>query len=555
MLGPMSNPYFNAGVIIGGERFLGRKRQIRRIQERLLGDRGYASAAVIGLPKIGKSSLVQKAILDDADELAKARKIIAVRLEVGTMNSFGHLLTDLVRETTGKLIEFGHITEAIQRQSAEALEAGPNQQWYEVHTFFRLLKKAGIRVICVLDEFDAGRYTLKDNPQSFHALRELASSTEFKIGLVLVSKRDLGEICRQAGHPSDYWANVLKVLDLGPFAEDDLEEYFASLANAGIVCNPALRAEIVRLSGAHPFILDQAACEAWAATSEKEKFTALQWSATIGRLPPNLLRQIVGVLQDGPGLEKLCHIIFQRGINQSKEDIESFIRYGLIVRAANGKLRPFAPSLPEFLRDGVNEATFGNITARQPTSPLREDPGPTKLQGPFQLDCSEGKLRAANGRQTARIPSKFLLVLEAMLKTESGRYGSLKTLLSYTEVAAHYTKGLVQDTPSEEDDERKKLKQAIADSEEDPYLKKKAQQFKRGFAVWLKRWNIAIKDVVLCDRHDGAYRMGHSWDDPPTFYASEASLFTTDHKTLERLAAPKTGKTKIHSPDCDHAED
>ena len=33
MLGPMSNPYFNAGVIIGGERFLGRKRQIRRIQD------------------------------------------------------------------------------------------------------------------------------------------------------------------------------------------------------------------------------------------------------------------------------------------------------------------------------------------------------------------------------------------------------------------------------------------------------------------------------------------------------------------------------------------
>jgi AAA+ ATPase superfamily predicted ATPase len=183
----MSNPYFNAGDIIGGERFLGRKREIRRIQERLLGNSGYASAAVIGLPKVGKSSLVQKAILDDADVLAKARKIIALRLEVGTMNSFGQLLTDLVRETTQRVAEFGHGTGPIEKQSAEALKAGPNQQWFEVHTFFRLLKKAGIRVICVLDEFDAGRYTLKDNPQSFHALRELASMPYRNSGIDLAN--------------------------------------------------------------------------------------------------------------------------------------------------------------------------------------------------------------------------------------------------------------------------------------------------------------------------------------------------------------------------------
>src|SRR5882724_695076 len=182
----MSNPYFNAGDIIGGERFLGRKREIRRLRERLLEGGGYASAAIIGLPRIGKSSLVQKAILDDADGLAESRKMVAVRLEVGTLTSFGQLLIELVRESTQRLTEFRHITEAIQRQSTEALKSGPDQQWYEVRTFFRLLKKSGIRVICVLDEFDAGRHTFSGNPQSFHLLRELASNSEFKVGLVLV---------------------------------------------------------------------------------------------------------------------------------------------------------------------------------------------------------------------------------------------------------------------------------------------------------------------------------------------------------------------------------
>ena len=225
----MSNPYFNAGAIIGGERVLGRKREIRRIQERLLGDRGYASAAIIGMPRIGKSSLVQKAILDDADELAKARRIIAFRIEVGTVKSFEQLLAELVRETTQRVTEFGHSTEPIKAQAAAALKAGPDQQWYEVRTLFRLLRKDGIRIICILDEFDAGRHTCIGSPQNFHFLRELGSNTEFKIGLVLVSKRDLGDISRQAGHHSDYWANVLKVLDLGPFGEDDLEEVLCLL--------------------------------------------------------------------------------------------------------------------------------------------------------------------------------------------------------------------------------------------------------------------------------------------------------------------------------------
>ena len=142
-----------------------------------------------------------------------------------------------------------------------------------------------------------------------------------------------------------------------------------------------------------------------------------------------------------------------------------------------------------------------------------------------------------------------------MLATDSKRYRSIRTSLSYEEVATCYLKGLVEDTATDKNDDSARLKKKIASGVDSLYLKKQAQQFKRGFAVWLKRWNIDISDVVLCDREDNAYRLGNAWDDPPTIYASEASIFTTKPSALESLAAPKTGKTKIRSPDHDDSED
>jgi hypothetical protein len=224
-------------------------------------------------------------------------------------------------------------------------------------------------------------------------------------------------------------------------------------------------------------------------------------------------------------------------------------KYGLLVPGDKGRLWPFVPALTDLLRRDKTTTTV-RINATSPASPC-----PPAVRGPFQLDCSQGKLKSSNGMQTAPIPSKFLLVLKAMLATDSKHFQSIKTSLTYEKVATYYLQGFVQDTPPEQNAKAAKLKKRIEGGVDSKYLKKQAQQFKRGFAVWLRRWKIDIDDIVLCDRKDESYRLGNSWGDPPSFYASEVSLLTANPSALESLAAPKTGKTRIRSPDHDDSED
>ena len=51
------NPFASAGSIVKGDAFVGRASIIRNISERLFG-KEFGNVAIVGIPKIGKSSLM-----------------------------------------------------------------------------------------------------------------------------------------------------------------------------------------------------------------------------------------------------------------------------------------------------------------------------------------------------------------------------------------------------------------------------------------------------------------------------------------------------------------
>lgn len=64
----LNNPFSDFGGIVHGERFIGRKNAIEKIAERVLGPT-YGNLAIMGLPRVGKSSLAWHAIMDRKEEL------------------------------------------------------------------------------------------------------------------------------------------------------------------------------------------------------------------------------------------------------------------------------------------------------------------------------------------------------------------------------------------------------------------------------------------------------------------------------------------------------
>ena len=69
------NPFSDYGQLIKGKRFAGRKLEMQAIRNRVLGA-SFGNIAVMGMPRIGKSSLVWNALMPIKDEQISHGNII-----------------------------------------------------------------------------------------------------------------------------------------------------------------------------------------------------------------------------------------------------------------------------------------------------------------------------------------------------------------------------------------------------------------------------------------------------------------------------------------------
>ena len=256
-----SNPYADFGSTITGTRFIGRDAELRTIASRVFSTSGFGSIAVVGLPRIGKTSLVSEAIRR-AESRAVAQRSMVVRVNVGAFDSvdglFKCLVEDLAEGVHGRDLD----NDLIEKRITESL-AEPSFGFSALRAVFKSLRLVGIRPVCVLDEFDAGRRLFEETPQCFHWLRELCSNPEFKAAVVLVAKRRLQDVARLAGHESDYWANVLMTLPLKQFSDGEVARFFSGLEEGGASFGEAERCEVLALCGGHPYLLDVFGYHAW----------------------------------------------------------------------------------------------------------------------------------------------------------------------------------------------------------------------------------------------------------------------------------------------------
>ena len=88
----LSNPFADYGKIIHGDRFIGRVPEILTIEQRVLGREKYGNLAIMGLPRVGKTSLAWQAIMEKKEELLSI-STIPVFVSVGnckTSKDFGN---------------------------------------------------------------------------------------------------------------------------------------------------------------------------------------------------------------------------------------------------------------------------------------------------------------------------------------------------------------------------------------------------------------------------------------------------------------------------------
>jgi AAA+ ATPase superfamily predicted ATPase len=162
------NPFADYGIIISGERFIGRKESLEVIESRIVRPKEPGNLAIIGEPSIGKSSLVYKSIIDRKEEFI-ARKFIPIWINLATYDKSSIFFRSLVMRCMDEMEDLGWLSEPIQRAAERALE--DELSWSEgynrIQRFFEKVRKAGYRVLFILDEFDHARRLFKGDVSGF----------------------------------------------------------------------------------------------------------------------------------------------------------------------------------------------------------------------------------------------------------------------------------------------------------------------------------------------------------------------------------------------------
>lgn len=329
----LENPFSDYGNIIYGERFIGRKREISLIRDRVL-SLNYGNLAIVGLPRVGKSSLGWQSIMIEKEKLLK-EKTLVINMNIGTINSTPNFYQDLINKVISILKK--NAPGLVLDNNFEKM-TNINIDFSEIQNFFTILRFNGFKVILILDEFDhvTNFFKLED----FQFLRELSISPDTRICLITISRKTLKEIEKENGGISNLYG-VFRELNLGLFNATDLEDYWKHFSNLGIYFSDEYKDSVCCKVGNHPFLMDFYNFEFFnnlKKTSVGEKFFSINEIEQEIRLPLfehfenmlNLLRQ-----QD---LEsKVIQVVFGPVYDLSVLDTEKLIKYDFIKKILTKK--------------------------------------------------------------------------------------------------------------------------------------------------------------------------------------------------------------------------
>lgn len=252
----LENPFADYGSIITGHRFVGRIEAIKTIHNRILGE-SYGNIAIMGLPRIGKTCLAWNAMMPLKDELSQKKHFLSF-IGVSTVSNSNDFFKLLISSTLDE-IEFSEENGAVfsKLQSIydklRAVEKDRFEFTNHVQKFFKFLKRSGVRVTYILDEFDYAEkiFSVSD----FQTLRQLSSQPETQICLITVSRRTIQEIEPENGAISNFYG-VFSDLRIGMFSDLDISDYWKHTSSIGIEITEAYQKKVEYLAGRHPYLID-----------------------------------------------------------------------------------------------------------------------------------------------------------------------------------------------------------------------------------------------------------------------------------------------------------
>lgn len=324
------NPFSDYGNIVEGARFIGRSGCLATIGNRVLRPKDPGNLAIIGEPRIGKSSLVHQAVIGRKQEyIEKGIVPIWVNLALFVQSSF--FFRALVEYSFDELDDLNLLSDPIVTAMEKA--CGKDLLWSEsygrIQRYFKRIREAGHRILFILDEFDHARTLFKDDITGFQGLRELSYRPEWRVTYITTSRRTIREIEEQTQAISTF-DGIFQKHYLGMFVSDDILEYYDRFSALGIQLESADRELIKFYCGEFPYLLEMIGYEIVEDSRNLGKPDIEKCAKLIESSLFDQYDRMINLLQEDQRLEKLLQILVGPTIDVKHTDVDNFNRYGLI---------------------------------------------------------------------------------------------------------------------------------------------------------------------------------------------------------------------------------
>lgn len=327
----LNNPYAEYNNFVYGGLFVGRQDAIRVIQQRIINAENPGNLSIVGVPKIGKSSLAYHTLIYPQAELINQR-LLTFRISLPSIYDREHLFQEFVSKTVGVLAKFDQADERLSRDAQMLRERRfPWTEFQEkVCDFFRKVKRLKWRVVAVLDEFDSTRTLFQGDEPTFQALRELAVDPDFRLCLVTLSRRPLAEISLQSNADvSIFPGNIFKEEYLRHFEQSELKELLQKMQSSSLSASEIDLNFFLHQTGGHPYLAASLAFDLFEQWSE---YGNTDTSAAFRKSEPDFFdyyNYLIKILREDNSLNALLQFLSSSKLT-STSDINRLLRYGLI---------------------------------------------------------------------------------------------------------------------------------------------------------------------------------------------------------------------------------
>ena len=238
------------------DQFHGRQREIERVMARIDSPTPQ-SVSIVGQRRIGKSSLLWHLTQTEIHTryLQTPECYLFALLDFQGMQ---HL------DQEGFCRQFGHTLNA-----AVDFEVPELRDFSAVEATVQELDRAGMRLVCLFDEFETVTRNAGFGAGFFGFLRALANG--YPVAFITASRRPLQNLCHTQEISESPFFNIFAQIRLGPLSSAEVHSLItAPSAAAGLPLEPHCDA-IVALSGRLPFFVQMACSATFECLVEKEE--------------------------------------------------------------------------------------------------------------------------------------------------------------------------------------------------------------------------------------------------------------------------------------------